>query len=187
MAALLKTNYRGCLFFGSSLEKGKFNDIDVFILLQNFKQKKELEKKLKKMDERLSPIFGIRKELKEGVEAKDMLYSNIIAGLPFSCEDFVIETKYRKYFLRRKDVEERFILSSREIFSCLEFEEPEYTKKHLEKGIIDIIYAVLNHFDLFPRNDLEARKLFKEKVRLTIPRKISEAVKFVNKLRGLVL
>ncbi len=187
LAALLKTKYQGCLFFGSSLEQEKFKDIDLFIMLKDFKQKKELENKLKIMDKRLSPVFGTRKELKKGVEAKDMLYLNIIAGFPFSCENFVIETRYHEHFLRRKDVEERFILSSREIFSCLEFKESDYIEKHLEKGIIDIIYAVLNYFDLFPRNDLEARKLFKEKVRLTIPRKVSEAIKFAGKLRGLVL
>lgn len=187
LATVFKAKYQGCLFFGSSLEEREFRDIDLFIMLRDFKQKKELKDQFKIIEERLSLVLGTRKEISKGVKAKDMLYLNIIAGLPFSCEDFMLETKYDDYFLRRTDINERFILGNREIFSCLEFKETNYIKRHLEKGIMDLVYVALNYLELFPRNDWEAKKLFKEKVKLKIPNKVGGAINFANKLRGLVL
>lgn len=182
LKTVLKEKYQGCLFFGSSLE-GKFKDIDLFVMLQDLKQKKELEEIIKLIDKRLSPVFGTREELKRGAEAKDMLYLNIIRGLPFSCEDFVLEVRYKEYFLRRKDIEERFILGCREILSCLEFKEKEYAKKHLEKGIMEIAYAMLNYYGIYPKNDPEAKRRFKEKSGSGLPTGLKGATNLINKIR----
>lgn len=187
LSTSLKKKYQGCIFFGSSIEEEKFKDIDLFILLQDFKQKGELKNKLRLLDKRVSPILGTKKELKKGINSKDMLYLNIFEGLPFSCESFVLETKYYEHFLRRTDIQERFILGYREILSCVEFKETAYTKKHLAKGIMDIIYATLNYFNLSPRNDAEAMKLFKEKIRLKPTGKVNEAIALANKLARLIL
>lgn len=186
LKTVLKEKYQGCLFFGSSLE-GKFKDIDLFVMLQDFKEKKELGDKLKLIDKRLSPVFGTKEELKKGVETKDMLYSNIIRGLGFSCEDFVLKARYGEYFLRRADIEERFVLGYREILSCLEFKEKGYIKKHLEKGVMEMVYAMLNYYGLYPKNDQETKRRFKEKSGLSIPNTLKEAIKLMGKLKGVIL
>jgi len=159
---IFKEKYQGCIFFGSSLE-GKYQDIDVFVMIKGDFPRKALRKEIKEIHEKISLVFGIKKELELGIQAEDMLYKNIIKGLPFNCEEFISELRQKKAILRREDIQERFIIGYREILSCLEFTEKEYVKRHLEKGINDLMYAALNYFDLFPENDYQAREMFKKK------------------------
>lgn len=174
----LKRNYQGCIFFGSSLED-KYKDIDVFIILKNSKNIKALEKKLKLINNKISPIFGSEKELKNGIKNQDMLYKNIIGGVPFGFDMLMI--KYQNLFLRKQDIRERFIMGYREVLSCLEFKEKEYVKTHLDRGIMDIIYSILNYFDLFPKNDKEAINLFKNNLKELKPKTIKETEHIVYK------
>ncbi|MBL7148129.1 MAG: helix-turn-helix transcriptional regulator [Nanoarchaeota archaeon] len=174
----LKKNYQGCIFFGSSLED-KYKDIDVFIILKNSKNIKEIEKKLKLINNKISPIFGSEKELKSGIKNQDMLYNNIIGCVSFGFD--VSTIKYEDLFLRKQDIKERFIIGYREILSCLEFKEKEYVKTHLDRGIMDIIYAILNYFDFFPKNDKEAINLFKNNLKELKPKTIKKAEHIVKK------
>lgn len=182
----LGEKYKGCLFFGSSTEKEKFNDIDVFIMTNNAQQKGELTKKIKLIDIRLSPIFGTQEELKNGLKEKDMLYQNIARGIQYSCEEFALELLYEDKLLRKKDIQERFILGYREILSCLEFQEKEYAKNHLKKGCMDVIYSILNYFDFSPRNDSEAELLFKEKFKTKIPTTLKDSIKMAKHFGGVL-
>src|SRR3989338_4717143 len=184
---MLKKNYHGCIFFGSSLEeKYRYGDIDVFIMIIGAK-KNILKNKIIKINEKISPIFGTKKELERGIREADMLYKNIIKGIPFNCEDFILELNHRQVFLRKKDITERFVLGYREIESCLEFREKEYAAKHLERGTMDIIYAALNYFDLFPENDLQARKMFKKQFGFIFSTHTKEAIKEAEKVGGTIL
>ena len=165
---ILKNNYKGCIFFGSALTN-KYKDIDVFIMAKNLKNKEEITKKIKSFNTKIAPLFGARKELEKGFINHDMLYLNIINGLPFSCLNFIINLKYKEYFLRRKDIEERFIIGYREIQSCKEFKDDKiYIKNHLKKGILDMVYSVLNYLEFTPKNDYEALKLFRKNFKLLI-------------------
>ncbi len=157
---ILKDKYQGCIFFGSSLA-GSFRDIDVFVMVKDVK-KDILVKEIKMINSKISPVIGTRKELEIGVGQEDMLYRNISKGIAFNCEDFILSMRRRPYYLRRKDIQERFILGYREILSGMEFSEKGYAKKHLEKGIMDITYAALNYSDVFPENDSQAMKMFKK-------------------------
>jgi DNA-binding transcriptional ArsR family regulator len=157
---ILKGKYHGCIFFGSSL-KGTYKDIDVFVITEE-RRKDLLQEKIRKVNEKVSLVLGNKKELERGMQEEDMLYKNILEGIPFGCERFVQILRKKEFFLRRKDITERFILGYREILSCMEFQEEEYVKKHMEKGTTDVMYAVLNYGDIFPRDDNQARKLFKE-------------------------
>jgi len=49
------------------------------------------------------------------------------------------------------------------------------------------MYTTLNYLEFYPRDDKEARRLFKEKVAFKLPKEINESVKFINKIRGLIL
>jgi len=180
MENIFKKKYKGCIFFGSSLER-KYKDIDVFIMVEGVKEN-ILRNKIKKVNEKISLILGTKKELEKGIKEEDMLYKNIIRGLPFGCEEFVLELKQKQDFLRRKDIKERFILGYREILSCLEFKEKEYVKKHLEKGKMDITYAALNYLDLYPENDNQAKKMFKEQFSFVFSSKVNEAKKQAEKI-----
>jgi len=184
---MFKKNYQGCIFFGSSLEeKYGYGDIDVFVMIVGAK-KNILKNKITKINEKISPIFGTKKELERGIREEDMLYKNVVKGIPFSCEDFILELNHRQVFLRKKDITERFVLGYREIESCLEFREKEYAAKHLERGTMDIIYAALNYFDLFPENDLQARKMFKKQFGFIFSTHTKEAIKEAEKIGGVIL
>jgi len=177
---MFKKRYQGSIFFGSSLE-GKYKDIDIFVIVENVNGT-IFKNKIKKINEKISPIIGTKKELERGVQEEDMLYKNIIKGIPFGCEDSVLELKQRQVFLRRKDVTERFIVGYREIISCLEFTEKEYVTKHLEKGTTDITYATLNYFDFFPDNDNQAKKMFRKQFGFIFSSKVKEAKNQAEKI-----
>ncbi len=170
---MFKENYQGCIFFGSSLE-GKYNDIDVFVVLEDTKGG-VLRKEVKKINEKISLVLGNKNELEKGVGEEDMLYKNIVKGIPFGCEELVIELRQRQEFLRRKDITERFVLGYREIISCLEFDEREYVKRHLNKGVMDVMYATLNYLDFFPENDNEANEMFKKQFGFVFSHEVNEA------------
>ena len=174
----LSDNYKGCIFFGSSLTE-KYNDIDILIILKNKENTKEIEKKIKLIEKKLSPIFGTLKDLEQGIKARDMLYKNIINGISFKID--ITHLKYKEIFLRKEDIIERFILAYRELLSCLEFKEKHYQKIHLEKGIMDFIYSILNYFDIFPKNDHEAIFLFKKELKESKPKTIKEALSIIKR------
>ncbi len=180
----LNSNYKGCIFFGSSIMQDKYADIDIFIILKNKDKAKEIEKKLKTINKNLSPILGTLEELEQGLKNQDMLYKNIIDGIAFGID--VITIKYREIFLRKKDIKDRFILAYREILSCLEFKEKEYQKAHLEKGAIDLIYAILNYFDFSPKNDNDALSLLKQKLNKNKPKTIKDALDFIKEYVGIL-
>ncbi len=182
---VLKEKYSGSIFFGSSIENEKFNDVDVFIIAEEIKQKNELIKKIKLIDSRLSPIFGSKEEIEKGIEKKDMLYQNIAEGISYSYEDFIRKILYKDASLKKKDIQERVILGYREILSCLEFKEKEYVEKHLDKGLMDVIYAILNYFDISPKNDAEAKDFFKERFK-TLPKTVKESLSLVNKFGAIL-
>ncbi len=175
---LLKENYLGCIFFGSSLI-GRYKDIDLFIVLKKIKNTKEIDAKLKLINKDISPVFGSLEELKRGIGNKDMLYVNIVNGISFKLD--ILNIRHRDAFLRKEDIKERLILGYREVLSCLEFKDKEYIKVHFEKGIMDFIYAILNYYDMFPRNDKEAIILFEKKLNEKIPKKIKDAVDLINR------
>ena len=108
-----------------------------------------------------------------------MLYKNILEGIAFGLD--IISIKYQDISFKKEDIKERFILGYREILSCLEFKEKSYQKIHFEKGIMDMIYAILNYFDLAPRNDKEAISLFKINLKNQKPKTIKEAVSLAHK------
>lgn len=182
---MLGEKYQGCIFFGSSL-RGKYNDIDIFILADETKEK-VLKIKVKEVNQNTSLIIGTKEELEKGAKEENMLYKNIIKGVPFGCEDFILELRQWQFFLRRRDITERFILGYREVLSCFEFNEKSYLKRHLKKGTMDVAYAVLNYFDLFPKDDQQASIMFKDKFGFVFSRNITMAKKQVEKLGGLIL
>lgn len=174
----LKEIYQGCIFFGSSLEAG-YRDIDIFIALKKRENTQEIEKKLKLMDSRISPIFGSEEELNLGVENQDMLYNNILLGVPFGLDTIGIRCK--DMFLRKKDIKERFIMGYRDVLGCMEFTEREYREPHLERGVMDFLYAVLHYLDMFPKNDSEAVRLFRQKLKESKPKTVKEAIRVMEK------
>lgn len=185
MENMLGNSYGGCIFFGSSLS-GNFNDIDVFVMAKNIK-KASLMKEIKLINPKISPILGTREELELGVSKEDMLYKNILKGIHFNCEDFVLTLRKKQQFLRKEDIKERFILGYREILSCLEFPEKEYLQKHLEKGIMDIIYSALNYFDLSPENDLQAKEMFKKQFGFCFSRTVNAVKSQAEKIGMIIL
>ena len=174
----LKENYQGCIFFGSSIDK-KYNDIDVFISTKEKIKTNELRKKTKLIDKRLSLLFGSLNELKNGLNKEDMLYKNISKGISFNI--CLYNLIYNKQIQRKKDINERYIIGYREILSCLEFKDDMYTKNHLQKGVIDLIYAILNYFGVYPKNDIEALNKFKEKLNNSKPKTIKQSIDLVKK------
>lgn len=178
LAQALKNNYGGCIFFGSSL-KEKYQDIDVFIILNEIKNTRELEKKLELINKKTSPLFGTQIELEKGIKVEDMFYLNIINGIAFGVD--ILSLKYHNYILKKEDIIERFIISYREILTCLEFPDKKYQRIHLEKGRKDLIYTILNYIDISPRNDKEAIDLFRIKLKEKVPRTAKEALALVKK------
>lgn len=174
----LKKSYNGCIFFGSSLE-GKYNDIDIFILMEDRQNTSEIETKLKLIDKNVSPLFGSEKEIHNGIKNQDMFYKNILSGISFGSD--IGKIKYEDMFLRKADINERLIIGYRDVLSCLEFTEKEYVKVHLEKGSMDIIYALLNYFDFSPKNGREAISLFKQKFKEPKPTTAKQAIGLVKK------
>lgn len=182
---MLIDKYHGCIFFGSSV-KERYNDIDVFVIAEGVKQG-SLQKEVKKVNDKISLIVGTLHELEKGINDEDQLYKNIIKGMPFGCESLVLELRQHKSFLRREDIVERFTLGYREILSCLEFTEKEYVKTHIEKGIMDITYSTLNYLDIFPENDVEARKIFKRQIGFVFSQNTSNAKEQAEKIAEMIL
>lgn len=174
----LKVNYMGCIFFGSSIT-GTFKDIDIFVILKEKRNTSEIEKKIKLINNKISVLFGSEEEFINGIKNQDMLYKNILGGIPFGLD--IISIKYQDAFLKKEDIKERFMIGYREVLSCLEFKEKTYRRTHLEKGIMDMIYAILNYFDLAPRNDKEAISLFKINLKNQKPETIKGAVSLAHK------
>jgi len=182
---IFKNKYHGCIFFGSSL-KERYNDIDVFVLLDGAKPS-TLQREVRGLCEKISLVLGTKHELEEGIKHEDMLYRNIVKGIPFGCENLILELRHRQVFLRRKDMVERLTLGYREILSCLEFTEKEYVEKHLEKGTADIMYAVLHYFELFAENDTQAKKMFKKQLGFTFSDNVEKAKKQAEKIGRMIL
>ncbi len=182
LRSVLKEKYLGCIFFGSSLTEKRFQDIDFLVISAKRDKTAALIGSIKRINSKLSPIIIAREEIEKGLLAEDMLYKNVIRGLPFSCIEWYLRMKFLSSFLRREDIEERFIIGLREIISCQEFQEEEYVQRHLDKGIMDVIYAYLNYFDLFPLNDTEAKKIFKGKTKLSLPSSVKKAKAWTIKL-----
>lgn len=174
----LKVNYNGCIFFGSSITEA-FKDIDLFVILKKKRNTGEIEKKIKLINNKISVLFGLEEEFMNGIRNQDMLYKNILEGTSFGLD--ITSIKYQNAFLKKEDIKERFIIGYREIISCLEFKEKTYQRIHLEKGIMDMIYAILNYFDLAPRNDKEAISLFKINLKNQKPKTIKEAMSLAYK------
>ena len=170
----LRGKYIGCIFFGSSLS-GRYNDIDVFVAVEPGTATSELGRKIRVIDRQLSPIFGTQEELRKGIEASDMLYLNISQGIPFGLDTWPLA--FRKAFLRKEDIQERFTIGYRTILSCREFPEKSYVQAHLEKGVTDVVYAILNYLDCFPRNRKEAETLLRSVLRQSWPRSVEAGLK----------
>jgi len=183
---VLKNDYLGLIIFGSALTE-KYDDIDIFVISNKIKSKEQIIENLKSIDEKISPIIGTKEELEEGFKNDDALYTNIINGIPFGCLDFIINLKYKHLSLKRKDIEERLIIGYREIQSCKKFKDDKiYIKNHLEKGIFDIIYALLNYNWILAANDREAERLFKITFKYKIPVALKQAGLFAEKMREVI-
>src|SRR3989344_379135 len=170
---ILNKNYEGCIFFGSSINQ-EYKDIDIFVIAKNIKVY-DIQKRLQQIHTKISVTLGTTNEISKGIENEDMLFKNIINGVPYGCEEFIINLRHNKYFLQRKDITERFIIGYREILSCLNITEKEYVTKHLDKGIMDIVYASLAYFEQYPHNDKDAKKMFKEKFKFSFSESITKA------------
>lgn len=182
----LKENYLGLIVFGSALT-GRYNDIDFFIILKKSKNKEQITGNLKLINKKISPIIETKKELEKGINNNDGLYLNIISGIPFGCLDIIINLRYKTDFLKRKDIEERYLIGYREIQSCKKFKNDKiYIKNHLERGIFDIIYALLNYKQATARNDIEAKELFKKIFKYKIPTNLTEAELFAERMKKVV-
>ena len=183
---VLKEDYSGLIVFGSALA-GKYNDIDVFIITSQPKRNEAIIQNLKEINANISPIIGAEKELEDGFKDNDSLYSNIVNGVPFGCLDFAISLRFRQYFLKRKDIEERYLIGYREIQSCKKFSDDKvYIKNHLEKGVFDIAYALLNYKRMSARNDSEVKQFFKKVFKLSLPATLKQAETFAEKMKRVV-
>lgn len=186
LKSILKNNYIGLIIFGSALTE-KYKDIDIFIIVNKSRRKKQIIKNLRLINEKLSPIIGTKKELEEGFKNNDLLYLNIINGISFNCLDIITDIKYKYVFLKRKDIEERFVIGYREILNCKKFkDDKQYIKIHLEKGIFDIIYSTLNYKQTLARNDREAELLFKKTFKHKLPKSLKQAELFIDKMKGVI-
>ena len=182
----LKENYKGLIIFGSALTN-KYQDIDAFVLLDKIKGKEIIQETLKSINNKISPLIGTEKELQLGLDNNDSLYLNIVSGIPFGCLDKIINLRYKSNFLKRKDIEERFIIGFREIQSCKRFKDDKiYLKNHLERGVFDIVYALLSYKQATARNDREARQLFKKIYKHTIPTTLKQAELFAENMKKVI-
>ena len=130
----------------------------------------------------MPPLFKFSSLASRREAISSVSSSQVSEGLPFSGIDSYLRMKFLSSFLKKEDVRERFIIGLGEIISCQEFPEREYAKKHLEKGILDMVYAYLNYFDFSPRNDGEARKIFKQKTKLPFPLRAEKAKLLAKRL-----
>ena len=182
----LGENYLGLVVFGSSLTQkypDHYNDIDLFIILNARKKNGDIINVLKSINQKISPLIGSKEELKKGIINEDSLYKNIIKGVPFGCWDLIFNLRYCPFFFMRKDIEERFIIGYREIQSCKKYQDDtSYIRNHLEKGIFDIIYALLNYKQAPARDDVEATQLFREIYKLRIPATLKQAELFSERM-----
>ncbi|MBI2146919.1 helix-turn-helix transcriptional regulator [Candidatus Woesearchaeota archaeon] len=169
----LQASYQGCIFFGSSISQD-YHDIDIFIMVQDKSYQKELTKKLKFIEKKISPSYGTAKELYDGIKSQDMLYKNIASGIPYGTE--AITLRHCQRMLQKQDIRERFMLGYRELLSCMEFNDKEYQKRHLDKGVMDILYAICNYFDMAPKNDVEAIKAYKAISKKGKPTRLDDAL-----------
>ncbi|MAF36372.1 hypothetical protein CL622_04610, partial [archaeon] len=112
LSHMLGKKYEGVLFFGSSID-GNYQDIDAFVLAKDIQERK-IQEQLKIIHPKLSMTLGTLKELRHGFEEEDMLYTNIILGIPFGCEHSILEIRHKKFLTRRIDIVERFIIGYRE-------------------------------------------------------------------------
>ena len=182
----LKGNYLGLIVFGSSITE-KYNDIDIFIVLNKLENIGKITENLKSINKKISPIIGTKKELENGIDNNDSLYLNIVHGIPFSCLNHTINLRYKNTILKRKDIEERYIIGYREIQSCEKFKDDKtYIKNHLEKGIFDIIYALLSYKQLTARNDIEAKQLFKKIFKCSLPTTLNQAGLFAENMKKVI-
>lgn len=183
---ILGQDYAGLIVFGSVLT-GKYRDIDIFVIMNKLKSKDQIIENLLSINKKISPIIGTKKELQEGFSNNDALYANIINGMPFGCLDFIINLRYKHPFLKRNDVEERYLIGYREILNCKKFSNDKiYIKNHLERGIFDIIYALLGYKQITARNDREAEQLFKEIFKQNVPKTLKQADIFALKMKKVI-
>ncbi len=186
LKSILKHDYTGLIVFGSVLT-GKYRDIDIFVIADKLKSKNRIIENLKSINKKISPVIGIKEELEKGFENNDALYTNIIKGMPFGCLDFIINLRYKYLFLKRKDIEERYLIGYREISSCKKFENDKiYLKSHLRKGIFDMVYALLDYKQAAARNDREAEQLFEEIFKYKIPMTLKQAELFAKKMKKVI-
>lgn len=186
LRSVLKNDYLGLIIFGSALTE-RYKDIDIFVILNKIKSKEQIIENLKSIDEKISPLIGTKEGLEEGFKNNDALYTNIISGIPFGCLEFIINLKYKHLSLKRKDIEERFIMGYREIQSCKKFKDDKaYIKNHLERGVFDIIYALLNYKQVIARNDREAEQSFKKTSGCRIPKTLKQAELFAEKMKKVI-
>ena len=152
---ILKENYVMTIFFGSSISEKEYKDIDAYVILKKrYDKAAELKKRLMLLNNKLAPIFGTLDELNTGIKNKDSLYGNILNGLPANNVEGFIELKYREELLKRKDIEERFMLALREL-------QLELSPENMERAVFDAAYAALSCLGNAAKNDNEAIELCK--------------------------
>lgn len=179
--SILGENMTGVIFFGSCVSgPAKFGDVDVFLLFGDGKKEEQEERVNGIFGElglvlpgfKFSFMLGTENEVEDGyIMGKDAFYGNLVNnGLPFGCEEFFIGLRLRK--CAADDSRERFILGVREIISCRKHEDdPVFLERHLEKGIFDVAYAVLNRFGQYPADDYEVMSRMKELFGTKMPEK----------------
>lgn len=176
LKSVLGSKLSSIIFFGSCVSGQEFRDVDIFLV---FKEEKEEQEKIGRIFEELGLFFGLKfsfmlgteKEVEEGcLSKKDMFYANLMKGLPFGCEDFFISLKFREH--ATADARERFILGVRELISCRKHgDDPLFLKRHLEKGLFDLVYSALKYSGYSPADDYEAMRQAKEVLRTELPEK----------------
>lgn len=187
LKSILKENLTGVIFFGSCISRKDFKDIDVFLL---FRGKPEEQEKVGRIFDELGVVLpgskfsfmlGTETEVEEDyISGKDAFYSNLIDnGLPFGCDEFFINLRFRKRTMTMmaaaESTRERFILGVRELISCRKNEDdPLFLERHMEKGIFDVAYAVLNCLGHNPVDDYEAIELMKKIFGTKVPAEVKK-------------
>lgn len=185
LKSILKENFTGVIFFGSCISRRDFKDIDVFLL---FREKPEEPEKVGRIFDELgfvlpgskfSFMLGTETEVEDNyISGKDAFYANLIDnGLPFGCEEFFTNLRFRKHTMATaaESTRERFILGVRELISCRKNEDdPIFLERHLEKGFFDVAYAVLNCLGHNPVDDYEAMEQMKRIFGTRVPAKVKK-------------
>ncbi len=181
LKSILGENLTGVIFFGSCISRKDFKDIDVFLL---FRGKPEEQEKVGRIFDELGVVLpgrkfsfmlGTEKEVEDDyVSGKDAFYANLIDnGLPFGCEEFFINLRFRKHMTSAESTRERFILGVRELISCRKNEDdPIFLERHMEKGVFDVTYAVLNCLGHHPMDDYEAIELMEKIFGTKVPAEV---------------